>query len=638
MTNTAAQSQPPRANDSHDETPIEVQVAQLREAMNEMLRAGDGDRVVDTLLEIITQQQRDNARLARRVERLLRWRFGRRSEKLNAKEIEQLALAFGATPEQAAVPEPQVPQPDEPEENDAHGEAEAEKKPRKKGSKKGRHPGRSRLDPKLPRNVTFHPVPADERYCIHCQLEMQPAGHVDHERVRYVPARIEVDVDRCEKVACGNCKQDIAVAPRPDAKPTPKASQGSAKDADSTSSASATKQGEELITPRAGAAEAGPASGKVQNRSAKSQTLENTVAPGAHVYRRADASLLAHLLEAKGDDAMPIYRQRQQLARLGFDAPLNTLYGYWDAATRMVEPVADVVLSEVLGHSIVGLDDTRLDWLDPKANRIRRRGHLWCFMGTSPLVAFQFTETWCADDVAPWIESIDGFIQCDDYRGYSAMRQRDDGSVGPLVPSERRLGCWMHARRPFFDAFQAGERHAIIALGHIKELYAIEREAREANMAPPERLALRKDRSVPVAEEFFDWVLKQEGLARPSSYLGKAVGYAKQQKPFLLRCFEDGRFELDTGRIEREIKEPVIGRKNYLFTGSPEAAKRLAGVYTLICSCNNLGINTRAYLVDIIARLHAGFPLRHINRLRPDIWAQEHPSLVAQQMAQQADH
>jgi transposase len=622
MTATAAQPKSSHTNGANNETPVEEQVAQLRAAMSKMARAGDVDGAIDTLLEIITQQHHDIARISRHNESLLRWKFGRRSEKLNNVEIEQLALAFGATPEQAAQPEPDVPQPAEPEEEGAD-EPEAEKKPRK-GSKKGRHPGRSRLDPKLPRNVTFHLVPADERHCIHCQSEMQPVGHVDHERVRYIPARIEVDVDRCEKVACVTCRQDIVVAPRPGAKADAAAAQSVTAD-----SAVNAGDGEQEVVDTADDPTAAKADGKPQQ-------ARDAVAPGAHVYRRAGASLLAYLLEAKADDALPIYRQRQQLARLGFDVPLNTLYGYWDAAARMVQPVADVVLSEVLGHDIVALDDTKLDWLDPKAGRKRQRGHLWCFMGTSPLVAFQFTESWHADEVAPWIESTEGFIQCDDFKGYSALREREDGAKAPLVSPELRLGCWMHTRRPFYDAFKAGEKHAIIALGHIKELYAIEHEAKDAGMTAPDRFVLRQSRSKPVAEEFFAWVAEQEPRVRPSSYLGRGLGYALQQKEFLLRCFEDGRFELDTGRVERQLREPVIGRKNYLFSGSAEAAKRLAAVYTLVCSCQNLGINTRIYLEDIITRLQAGFPLRLINRLRPDIWAQERTSLVAHQMAQQA--
>lgn len=585
---------PDEQGNSNDATPIDVQLEQLRKAMTKMLNAGNGEGVIATLLEVITHQHHDIARLTIFAQIVQRARFGRRSEKLTAEELGQLALALGATPEDAALAQPMVPVSPSTEDEDEGQEAAHKTKPRN-GSKKGKHPGRTRLDPSIPRNITFHPVPEDERSCIHCHAQMQPVGHVDHECVQYHPARIVVDVDRREKVACLECRQDIITAPRPGA---------------AANAASSAEQGSKV------------------NASA--------TASGAHVYRRAGASLLAQMLEAKADDALPIYRQRQQLARLGFVVPLNTLYGYWNAAAGIVQPIAQMVLSEVLGHEIVGLDDTRLDWLDPEAKRRRRRGHLWCFMGTGPLVAFEFTESWRADEVAPWIESIDGFIQCDDYAGYSALYKQADGSEGPLVPQGLRLGCWMHVRRPFHKAFKAGEKQAIIGLGHIKDLYAIEREAQEANLSSSERLELRQRRSKPIADEFFQWVAEQKVLARPSSYLGKAVGYALDQKEFVLRCLTDGRFELDTGRVERQIREPVIGRKNYLFAGSAEAAKRLAGVYTLVCSCQNLGINTRAYLVDIITKLQAGFPLRDINRLRPDVWARENPTLATNQMAKKS--
>src|SRR5690242_20330516 len=150
MKGSAAHSQPPRDDESNDETPVEVQVAQLREAMTEMLRDGNAVGAVETLLEIISQQHHDIAHLGKHVRVLTRLLFGRRSEKLSPEELGQLALAFGATPEQASQPEPLVPQPDEPEEKGAdtpEPKPEGDKKPRK-GSKEGRHPGRSRLDPK----------------------------------------------------------------------------------------------------------------------------------------------------------------------------------------------------------------------------------------------------------------------------------------------------------------------------------------------------------------------------------------------------------------------------------------------------------------------------------------------------------
>ena len=166
--------------------------------------------------------------------------------------------------------------------------------------------------------VTLHAVPEAERDCIHCGERMQVIGHIDHERVEYIPARIEVAVDRREKVACVDCHQDITTAPRPGA---------CTGDADAKA-----------------APAVGPAAQHQAGTNAKTAGPEaDAVAgPHVHVYRRAGASLLAHLLEAKCDDAMPVYRQRQQLARLGFNIPLNTLYGYWNAACDIVEPVAQI--------------------------------------------------------------------------------------------------------------------------------------------------------------------------------------------------------------------------------------------------------------------------------------------------------
>jgi hypothetical protein len=110
--------------------------------------------------------------------------------------------------------------------------------------------------------------------------------------------------------------------------------------------------------------------------------------------------------------------------------------------------------------------------------------------------------------------------------------------------------------------------------------------------------------------------------------LHKALGYAVQQRPYLRRCFTDGRFEIDNGQTERAIRRPCIGRNNYMFTGSLEAAERLAGAYTLVMSCRKLGIPVRDYLVDVITKLERGWPLRRIGELVPDRWA-PHRALLA---------
>ena len=453
---------------------------------------------------------------------------------------------------------------------------QSENEPTGDKSKKRRpnHHGRSRLSPELPRNIRLVPVPQDERKCLHCGAEMQCIDHIDSETVEFIPAQIVVNVERREKLACTKCQQDIVLAPRVSSEP---------------------------------------------------------------YQRRAGASLLAHLLESKCDDALPIYRQQDQLRRLGFDVPLNTLYGYWDYATGLLQPVADVIVSTVLGDPVVGLDDTKLDYLDPADPRGKQRGHLWCFVGGGTLVGFIFTETWQAEDIEPWIGGIDGFVQCDDYKGYGATLVGEDGCARVLVPPERRLGCMMHVRRRFHRAYLGRHLGAALPLKLIADIYQVEERAKQADMQAAERLALRQRESLPLLNQFDAWVDENLPKFLPTSPLGSAARYAHDQRPFVRRCFGDGRFEIDNGRVEREIREPAIGRKNFLFSGSAVGAGRLAAAYTVVQSARRSGLPVRDYLVDILDRLARGWPARQLTELLPGRWAAARASAQSHEAAEQPD-
>ena len=140
------------------------------------------------------------------------------------------------------------------------------------------------------------------------------------------------------------------------------------------------------------------------------------------------------------------------------------------------------------------------------------------------------------------------------------------------------------------------------------------------------------NRSSPLLDDFESWVDDLQPKCLPKSTLAKALGYAKSQRVFIRRCFSDGRFEIDNGDTERALRRPCIGRNNYLFTGSPEAAKRLAGAYTLVQSCRAVGVQPRAYLIDVIAKLEVDWPLRRIGELVSDQWAVLHgPGALGQQ-------
>ncbi len=178
----------------------------------------------------------------------------------------------------------------------------------------------------------------------------------------------------------------------------------------------------------------------------------------------------------------------------------------------------------------------------------------------------------------------------------------------------------MHVRRRFHAAFKAGHRGASVPIELIAGIYKIEREAK--GLSPAKRLALRKEKSIPLLDDFDAWVDDTVVTLLPASPVCRAAKYAKQQRDYIRLCFSDGRFEIDNGRVEREIREVAIGRKNYLFSGSSDGAKRLAHAYTVVLSARKCGLPVREYLIDVLGKLQSGWSLRQLTQLMPQNWAQ----------------
>jgi hypothetical protein len=333
-------------------------------------------------------------------------------------------------------------------------------------------------------------------------------------------------------------------------------------------------------------------------------------------------SFLAALLDGKGEDALPINRQADRFKRLGWAVSYDTLLRYWDFATDLLIPIADATVGKILDDKIVSMDDTTLTVIGNQKGEGKFRGHLWCITNTGPMTGFRFTETWSHKEIVPWIDAATGFIQVDDYKGYSAIIEHPGGGQGPLIPRARRLGCMMHVRRRFYEAFVMKDKRAARPVEIIKEIYKVEAYAKEHEMSPDERLVLRREKSLPLLKQLYDDIENQPYDLGTTSKYAKAVRYAIAQKEFIERCFSDGRFEIDNGKTEREIRRPAVGRRNYLFTGSVKGGERLAAVYTLILSCRNLEIDAREYLIDVLDKVRNGWPVRRLSELIPDKWAQ----------------
>jgi len=328
--------------------------------------------------------------------------------------------------------------------------------------------------------------------------------------------------------------------------------------------------------------------------------------------------LLAQVVVDKYADHLPLNRQAKRYGRLGVDLPRSTLSDWNGAAADLLGPVAQLIRQRVLDAYLLGADGTHLKVLDKRHEANIKRGSLWCYVGDGVHACFDYTPNEKKEGPQSFLRDRVGYIQAD------ADPKLNDLFKGPEAKAIE-VGCWMHDRRYWVEALDAGDLRAAHPLEIIKKLYKVEKEARKQRAGPDAIKRMRQKRSMPLLIELGKWIAKTWDGERPTSPLAEAMGYTLRQWEALKRYTEDGRLPIDNGGVERAIRTVALGRRNYLFAGSDTGAERAAIAYTILGSCALVGIDPWAYLRDVFAKLASGWPMSRIEELLPSVWAENHP-------------
>ena len=325
---------------------------------------------------------------------------------------------------------------------------------------------------------------------------------------------------------------------------------------------------------------------------------------------KASAGLLAHVVVSKYADHLPLYRQEKMLARSGMSLVRQTLCDWVAGVAELLDPLVAVLEKQIVLSGYVRADETPIRILRTGKKKKSHQGYLWAYRGGGA-VAYRATMSRARDGPSGFLKDLRGILQVDGYAGYDEISARE---------AITRAGCLAHARRGFHEALAHDPAAASLVLGLIQRLYAIEAEAREAELDARGVLALRQQKSVPAMAQLHDLLLELQQRALPSSLLGKAVSYAQGQWEYLCVFLEHGHVGVDNNPVENAVRGIAVGRKNWLFAGSFAGAERAATMYTMIESAKMAGVNPLAYLTDVIARL-PGTPVSRVAELTPTAWA-----------------
>lgn len=277
-----------------------------------------------------------------------------------------------------------------------------------------------------------------------------------------------------------------------------------------------------------------------------------------------------------------------------------------DAADAL-QPIVDRMRQEITQVDYLQTDDTPVKVLVPRGEGFK--GRLWVYL--DPLnrqVVFDASRTHEGKFPAQFLLSFEGYLQADAYAGY-------DG----LYKSKRivEVGCWSHGRRRFVESLAIDTRAATI-LALVQKLFQREREFKE--LSAMERTQKRQEQSKPVLEQIDQLRQELETTVLPKSPLGEALGYIKNHWRALNRYLEDGRLNIDNNGAEYQLRAVAVGRKNWLFAGSFEGARRAATLYSLVQSCRLVSVDPFLYFRDVLFRI-ATHPHRQVGELTPRMWA-----------------
>lgn len=339
-----------------------------------------------------------------------------------------------------------------------------------------------------------------------------------------------------------------------------------------------------------------------------------------------DGSFIAGIAQLRYIYSMSVERIVKYFAENGFDLHKATAHGLLKKTADLFENLHKALREAILEDTYLCCDETFHNVLVKELNNSGKgvkKGYFWGALAVNIKLAYYFYENGSRgkDVILDLLKNYKHTIQTDAFAPYRILESDQ-------YPDIKRLGCFQHVKRKFIDAGNDPDAKQVVDL--INRLYQIEHKHKigKDDWTKADHYAYRQRESLPVMAQINETLqtLKNKPEVLPQSDLRKAVEYMLTEWNALLNIFSDGSYTLDNNLAERYNRYISMSRRNSLFFGSHEGAKRGALFYSLACSCRMHNINFFEYLSDVINKAATLPPTTSTSVYRallPDKWKKE---------------
>ncbi|MDP7639670.1 MAG: IS66 family transposase [Candidatus Hydrogenedentes bacterium] len=327
----------------------------------------------------------------------------------------------------------------------------------------------------------------------------------------------------------------------------------------------------------------------------------------------ADVSLLAGMLIDKFRYHLPLYRQHQRMKAAGITVSRASLTNWVHRASSLLAPIYLAQRDSVLESTILAMDETPIK-AGRKAKGKMRQAYFWPIYGDRNEVVFPYADSRAHSHVEKFLgNEYEGTLLTDGYGAYEAYAERREKVT--------HAACWAHARRGFIKAEGVEPGLSAKALDFIGSLYEIEAGIKKKGLEAEAKLAMRGEKSRPIAAELFEWLdgeLRANALL-PSNPFTDAASYVLKRRAELEVFLANPEVPIDTNHLERSLRPIPLGRKNWMFCWTELGAEHVGRVQSLITTCVLQEVDPYIYLVDVLQRI-AAHPQSRVAELTPRLW------------------
>ncbi len=311
----------------------------------------------------------------------------------------------------------------------------------------------------------------------------------------------------------------------------------------------------------------------------------------------ASVGLILHIILGKYCDHLPLYRQEQIFKqRFGVEISRKTMGNWMYLIADWLTLIYEALRKEIRESGYIQADETFIKYQDKQKDHCPN-GYLWAYHSPKVGVLFEWFPSRANECLDTMLTGYHGYLQTDGYGAYTKWLNKSEhvAEKAQII----HAACWAHARRKFVESPNYPPARQVVAL--IAQLYQIDRKAKEIKIE--DRAAYRQEHAASVLEKIKTILECEQPRQLPSGTFGKAISYTLNRWDQLNLYLEHGTLEIDNNLVENAIRPTAIGKKNFLFFGSPDSGQTSAVIYSLIETCRKLEINPADYLREVLEAL-----------------------------------